>query len=327
MKKCLACYLPLEGAGEYHERCSRRIFGSKIPPRLDHTLSEINELAQKVIEKRVAIPGVQPKLSLTFANGYSLEKRLTIVGLWNGLYVLKPPSEDYPQLPQNEDVTMHMAKLVGIKTADHSLIRFASGELAYLSKRFDRKIRRRKMVKFHQEDMCQLTGLLTENKYNSSMEKIANTVNRLTTHKGLELLALFKTTVFSFLVGNSDMHLKNFSLVHDEDGTIYLSPAYDLLSTALVFSDDKEDMALPIAGKKHKLKLDDFYAFAETCKMNPKATENVFKDLEKKLTGLKKIISISFLSDEMAQNYLDLIGERAARLNLTIPGNFQILER
>ena len=328
MKKCLACYQQLESSKtEYHEKCSKRIFNSKIPPRLDYTLDEINELAKEVIQKRVAIPGVQPKLSLTFGSASSLEKRLTIVGLWDGLYVLKPPNDEYPELPQNEDVTMHMAKVAGIKTAEHSLIRFSSGELAYLSTRFDRMLKRKKMIKIHQEDMCQLTGLLTENKYNSSLEKVAAAVNQYTTNKGLELLELFKITAFSFLTGNSDMHLKNYSLVYRDEGSVELSPAYDLLATKLVVPQDREEMALTMRGKKNRLTPQDFFAFAEYCKISSKACENVFKKLEKKLGEFKKLISMSFLSDEMAQKYLELVNERAQRLNLAVPENFLELNR
>ncbi|MCB0340808.1 MAG: HipA domain-containing protein [Bdellovibrionales bacterium] len=328
MAKCLACYEPLENAqNEYHDKCSRRIFGTNVSPRLDFTLNQVNKLASQVIQKRIAIPGVQPKLSLTYDSQKTGDKRLTIVGLWEGLYVLKPPNEEYPELPQNEDVTMHMAELLGIKVAKHSLIRFDSGELAYLSVRFDRKISRKKVVKIHQEDMCQLTGLLTEDKYNSSLEKVATAVNTYTTNKGLELLELFKVTVFSFLTGNSDMHLKNYSLVYKYDEMVRLSPAYDLLATKLVVLKDKEETALTLGGKKNRLNRQDFHNFAKYCQMNPKATDNVFTAFESKLSEISKLISKSFLSDEMAQQYLDLIHDRAERLNLSLPQNFKILDR
>lgn len=323
MQKCLACYQQLEDPKtEYHERCSQRIFHSKVPPQLDYTLNQIHELAKNVIQKRVAIPGVQPKLSLTFENANSQERRLTIVGLWDGLYILKPPNDEYPELPQNEDVTMHMAKLAGIKTAEHSLIRFRSGELAYFSTRFDRRLRRKQMIKIHQEDLCQLTGLLTENKYNSSLEKVATAVKKYTTHKGLALLELFKVTTFSFLVGNSDMHLKNYSLVYRNEGIVELSPAYDLLATKLVVPQDTEEMALTMRGKKGRLTRKDFFDFADYCSISSKACDNVFKGLEERLSSFKKLISTSFLSDEMAQKYLELINERAERLELAVPKNF-----
>ena len=328
MNKCLACYQELEDSkSEYHTKCSQRIFNSKTPPQLDYTLNEINELARKLVQSRVAIPGVQPKLSLTHERGNGLEKRLTIIGLWEGLYVLKPPHDEHPQLPQNEDVTMHMAKAAGIKTAEHSLIRLSSGELAYLSTRFDRKLKRKKVIKTHQEDMCQLTGLLTENKYNSSLEKVAAAVNQYTTNKGLELLKLFKITAFSFLTGNSDMHLKNHSLVYTAEGTVELSPAYDLLATKLVAPQDREEVALTMRGKKNRLTKQDFFEFGEYCKISTKVCENVFKEIEENLDAFKKLIAISFLSDEMAQKYLELINERAQRLGLLVPKGFQQLNR
>ncbi len=328
MNKCLSCYKEIENSDQsFHEKCSKKMFKSKEAPALDYTLDEINDLAKEVIKKRVAIPGVQPKLSLTLENTDTPGKRLTIVGLWEGLYVLKPQNKEFPELPQNEDLTMHLSEIVGIKTATHSLIRFKSGELAYLSTRFDRLVKRNKVLKIHQEDMCQITGLLTENKYNSSMEKVAKAVNTYTTNKGLELLELFKVTLFSFLTGNSDMHLKNFSLVYNNDGITTLSPAYDLLATKLVMPEDLEEVALTICGKKNSLNIQDFRKFAEYCKINEKACENVLKRFEKCLPMFRKTISMSFLSDDRAQKYLNLVKERAETLSLSVPSNFSELER
>lgn len=327
MGKCLSCYKKIENSDQdFHEKCSKKIFKSKNAPVLDYTLDEINDLAKEVIKKRIAIPGVQPKLSLTLGNTDTPEKRLTIVGLWEGLYILKPQNKEFSELPQNEDLTMHLAEIAGIKTAAHSLIRFKSGELAYLSTRFDRVVKRNKVLKIHQEDMCQITGLLTEDKYNSSMEKIAKAVNTYTTNKGLELLELFKVTLFSFLTGNSDMHLKNFSLVYNNDGLTTLSPAYDLLATKLVMPEDTEEVALTICGKKNRMNIQGFRSFAEYCKINDKACENVLKNFEKCLPLFREMILMSFLSDDMAQKYLNLVNERAKALALSVPSKFLELD-
>lgn len=328
MGKCLSCYKEIEDSNQdFHEKCSKNIFNSKKAPVLDYTLQQINDLAKEVIKKRVAIPGVQPKLSLTLENTNTPEKRLTIIGLWEGLYVLKPQNKKFPELPQNEDLTMHLSQIAGIKTAEHSLIRFKSGELAYLSTRFDRVLKRNKVYKTHQEDMCQITGLLTENKYNSSMEKVAKAVDLYTTNKGLETLELFKVTLFSFLTGNSDMHLKNFSLVYRQDGVTELSPAYDLLATKLVMPEDLEETALTICGKKNRLDSKDFKKFADCCNVNEKAYENVLKNFEKGLPSFREMISMSFLSDDKAQEYLKLLSERAKILSLSVPPNFLELDR
>jgi serine/threonine-protein kinase HipA len=329
MKKCLACYEILKNphTQEYHERCSKKIFGTPKAPILDYTFNQISELAKQVLAHRLAIPGVQPKLSLSI-NKPNVETdskvRLTIVGLWDGIYVLKPPNKKYPELPENEDVTMHMAESCGIETAMHSLIRFKSGEIAYLAKRFDRRINKKKKIveKFHQEDMCQLTGVLTEEKYHSSMEKVAKAIINHTTNKGLEGNKLFEVTVYSFLTGNADMHLKNFSILINENNSINLTPAYDLLATKLATPDDKEELALTMGGKKNKLTKDNFLTFAQSCQMPAKAAENTFRRFEKNLPKMALWIKKSFLSDEMKDEYLNLILERSKRLGLKAPENF-----
>jgi serine/threonine-protein kinase HipA len=319
--KCLACYeiLPGDIDQEYHEKCSKKIFGNSRAPALDYDFSQIEDLARQALENRLAIPGVQPKLSLAIEkqNQKSEKKsRLTIIGLWDGMYVLKPANKSYPELPENEDLTMHLAELCGIQTATHSLVRFRSGELAYICKRFDRVTKRKKTEKLPQEDLCQLTGLLTENKFNSSMEKVATTTSKHTTNKGLEAVKLFEVTVFSFLTGNSDMHLKNFSLLKNLDDTIQLSPAYDLVSTRIVVPKDREEMALTLNGRKNKLTKDDFFAFAKHCKIPEKAAANSMANFAEKLSDMRAFIRKSFLSKEMQENYLVLLKERASRLEL-----------
>lgn len=331
MKKCLACYEPIKSGAiqEFHEKCSKRVFGSSKAPNLLYNFSEINELAKEVINHRLAIPGVQPKLSLVIEKSSvqnNPSDRLTIVGLWDGTFVLKPTNNAYKELPENEDVTMHMAETCGIETATHSLIRFESGEIAYIAKRFDRVTNRKKVEKLHQEDMCQLTGLLTENKYNSSMENIAKIVAKYSTNKGLELLSLFQVTIFSFLTGNADMHLKNFSLLKYPDGTIGMTPAYDLLATALAVPEDNEQLALTLNGKKNKLSREDFDKFAEYCQIPAKAAQNVLADFESKLPKMKLWIEKSFLSRELKKQYLHVIANRAQILDLEVPVNFLRLE-
>lgn len=327
MKRCLGCYSELKNPNtDYHERCSKKIFGRPTPPALDYDLDQINDLAKQILNRRLAIPGVQPKLSLTFETQNASDTRLTIVGLWDGIYVLKPPNEDYPELPENEDLTMHMAEECGVNTAIHGLMRFKSGELAYISKRFDRIIKRRKSEKLHVEDMCQLTGQLTENKYNSSMEKIATAMNEMTTNKGLEMYALYQVTLFSFLTGNSDMHLKNFSLLENPDGQVTLSPAYDLVSTALVVPQDKEELALMLNGKKRRLIKKDFIGFATYGGLSEKAAENIFEKFEKKLPSLKSLVLKSFLSKKTQKNYLEIIAERARKMDMSVPEDFDVLQ-
>ncbi len=214
------------------------------------------ELAEQVVRSSITVTGVQPKLSLDLepAKQTTLPQRFTIVGLW-GTYILKPPTKQYPYLPEVEDVTMHLASLSKIKTVPHSLIRLQNGSLAYLTKRIDRN----KSEKIHMEDMCQLTERLTEHKYDGSYEQIAKAILKFSANPVLDVINFYEQVVFSFLTGNADMHLKNFSLIKDPLLGYSLAPAYDMVATALVNPSDKEELALTLNGKKRKLKKERFY--------------------------------------------------------------------
>ena len=183
-ENCLYCYKILnEKEQSFHVSCAKKMFGSQQAPIIDFNLRQLEELAREIVIKSISVTGVQPKLSLEIEKHKNEFLRLTIVGL-HGNYILKPPSTKYEELPQNEDVTMHLASLVKIKTAQHCLIRLGSNELAYITKRFDRN----KKNKIALEDFCQLTENLTEHKYRGSIEKIAKTIQKYTTNTGLEIL-------------------------------------------------------------------------------------------------------------------------------------------
>jgi serine/threonine-protein kinase HipA len=300
---CLFCYQPLnETEQDFHTACAKKMFGTKEAPIIDFNLKELEELAKQIVIKSVAVTGVQSKLSLALEKHKNELSRLTIVGL-HGHYILKPPSKEYRELPQNEDVTMHLASLVKIKTAQHCLIKIASGELAYITKRFDRD----KKEKIAVEDFCQLTDSLTEHKYRGSIEKVAKTTHQFTTNKGFEVLRLFELILFCYLTGNADMHLKNFALLENALGEFELSPAYDLVSTALVIADDKEESALTINGKKSRLKKKDFDALALSMDINTKVLGSIYTKFEKVLPKWIDFIKQSFLSKSMQKNYIELI--------------------
>ena len=311
MSKCLYCYQPLlNGEVDFHVRCSKRFFGVNQAPVLSFGQAELKQMARRVISKSIAVTGVQPKLSLSFEKIDSSHSRLTIVGLW-GDYILKPPTEKFSQLPENEDLTMKLAALCGIRTAEHSLIRLASGELAYLTKRFDRDKNR----KIHVEDLCQLTGILTEHKYRGSMEKIGKTIKGFSTNTGLDALSFFELTIFCFLTGNADMHLKNFSLMKTVSGEVQLTPAYDLVSTKLVMPKDLEEMALTINAKKNRLKKLDFNKLGDSLGISEKAMESVYQKFSNKIDGIKTLIGQSFLNHSLSDDYLNLITERGQKLD------------
>ncbi len=309
MNKCLYCYGVLK-EGDFHSECSKKFFGTTFALIVPYKLNELYKLGKIVVEKKVTLPGVQSKLSMELDKHIKAEPKLTIVGLW-GNFILKPPTKDYPSLPENEDLTMKIATIFGLKTVSHSLVKLMSGELAYVTKRIDRE----KKLKLHMEDFCQLTERLTEDKYKGSMELIIKTIDKFSSNPGLDKLSFFELTLFSFLVGNADMHLKNFSLLY-QHGMINLSPAYDLLSTRLVITEeeDPEETALTINGKKRKLRKNDFICFAEFAGLTKPQIEKSFLRFESKLTEAIDFIDTSFLSKSLKLRYKRIISERAKRL-------------
>ena len=307
---CLYCYQPLnKDEIDFHPSCSKKIFGTTQPPVIDFDLKQLEELAKQIVIESKAVTGVQPKLSLNIEKQINEVPRLTIVGL-QGDYILKPPSAQYKELPENEDLTMHLAELAKIKTAKHSLIRLHSGELAYLTKRFDRI----KGQKIAVEDFCQLSERLTEDKYRGSIEMIGKIANKFTTNNGIEAQRLFELILFCYLTGNADMHLKNFSLIENLLGEYEFSPAYDLLNTAIVIPDDKEESALTINGKKSKINIKDFNVLANSLKINEKSQQAIYARLNKILPKWIACIHDSFLSKNLQKTYIEMLQKKHVKL-------------
>lgn len=311
MERCLYCYQLLEqGQIDFHPQCSKKIFGTTIPPVLAYSKADIESLALEVVRSQITITGVQPKLSLDLEKEKGGGKRFTIVGLWGG-YILKPQTEHYPDLPENEDLTMHLAELAKIKTVPHSLIRLKDGSFAYITKRIDRD---NKGNKIPMEDMCQLTEKLTEQKYKGSHEQIAKKIVEFSAYPVLDLINYFEVLLFCYLTGNADMHLKNFSL-YKGTGQYTFAPAYDLLSTKLVIPEDNEELALTLNSKKRKLKKVDFDNLLKSFKVDEKAIENVYEKFRKILPQWYDFIDSSFLPEPMKKEYKSLIRERSTILN------------
>lgn len=316
--KCLYCYKelsPIEikskaGQNGFHEKCSKKFFGKPVPPIIDFTEDQLLELAKKVVKSQKTVTGVQPKLSLGITESNDASDRFTIVGLW-GEYILKPQTELYQNLPENEDLTMHLAEFSKIKTVQHSLIRLKSGQLAYITKRIDRQNGK----KIHMEDMCQLTERLTEHKYKGSYEQIAKTIGKYSSNPGLDITDFYELVLFSFLTGNNDMHLKNFSLLKSKLG-FQLCPAYDLISSELVVEDDDEDLALNLNGKKKRLIKADFKTAMKTSSLDEKVIENIFKKYRTLVKSWDKIIDQSFLPTEVKMEYKELVKRKSEQIKL-----------
>lgn len=308
MSKCLICANPVENAEQYHSKCLQNLFGKKEKPTLDVSLDQLDKLAKKSVHQRVTVPGVQTKLSLEIDRKTGATDKLTIVGLW-GRFILKPPSNKWPELPANEHCTMMLAEAAGIETVPYGLIHLASGELAYITRRIDRDAEGNK---FAMEDMCQLTGRLTEDKYKGSHEQIAKTVKQFSANPLFDLTRFYELVLFSYITGNGDMHLKNYSLFNDPKVGWKLAPGYDLLNTRLVIPEEKdsEELALTLTGKKNNFNSNSFKEFGKSIGLNAKQIENIQQSLMDKQGVFTQIIEKSFLSEEMKELYQQVLLKR-----------------
>lgn len=307
MANCWFCYQEA-GTSSYHERCSKRFFGMVKVPELELNNKLLKNLANQTINERIAVTGVQPKLSVTLDKTQG-QNRLTIVELW-GEYILKPQHPDFSEMPQSEDLTMHIATLFKMPVCDHTLMEASDGSLVYLAKRFDRV----KGQKVHMEDFCQLSEFLTENKYKGSYEKIGKLILKYCTQTGFDALTYFEQVLFSFLTGNNDMHLKNFSVLHTDQG-INLSPSYDLLNVNLINPQDDEELALTLNGKKKKIKLDDFNELAKSMRIPETAVRNTYHKFSSNNKHVEELIKLSFLSSESKELYLEIWNKKQRLFN------------
>lgn len=300
MSNCLFCYQEVEDKSLYHASCCKKFFGTKDLPELQLDKTILNQLAIQTVNKRIAVTGVQPKLSVNLSKELG-KNRLTLVGLW-GQYILKPQHEEFPYMPETEDLTMHLADFFKIKTSKHTLITTTEGELVYITKRFDRE----KGKKIHVEDLCQISEFLTEQKYKSSYEKAGKLISTYCTNKGLDTLNFFELVLFCYLTGNNNMHLKNFTLIHHPDRTVSLSPAYDLLNVNLIFPADAEELALTLNGKKRKITKVDLDKFAASLNIPEKAISNSYAKFINANEKVEKLIQSSFLPEEMKVKYWEI---------------------
>ena len=309
MCKCLYCYKELEkGQRDFHPQCARKFFGMREAPLLEYRHEDLDQLAEQVIRAQTSLTGVQPKLSLNLSKHEGCS-RLTIVGLW-GDYIFKPQTDVYPQLPENEDLTMHLAEVIKIRVVPHSLIRLADGKLGYITKRIDRT---KNGEKIDMEDMCQLTLHPTEYKYKGSHEQIAKVIKQHCDMPKLDLTNYMQVLLFCFVTGNNDMHLKNFSLYRPLNG-YQLSPAYDLINVAIANPEDKEELALSLSGKKSNLKLNDFLRSATTMGLEANVVLRLIDNMRKAIPKWTSLIHGSFLSEDMKDRYEQIIMSRINRL-------------
>jgi len=310
--KCLYCYKPTLDGSDFHPKCALDFFGKFPVPKISYTYDQIDDLAKNIVERSISVPGVQAKLSMSLIKNVKgkSDNRLTLVGAMGGQYIFKPPSSKFPEMPANEHLTMRIAESFGIRVVPSTLIKLASGELSYLTKRIDRTANGDKI---HMIDMFQITEAF--DKYISSMEKIGKAIDNYSDNTFLDKIFYFELVLFSFLTGNNDMHLKNFSMIKSSSGWT-LSPAYDLLNVAIINPNDKEELALTLSGKKNKLKRQDFENFGIGLQLTDKQIDGVFKRFLKNKHKARYWIGNSFLSEKMKNAYNHIIESRFQQIDL-----------
>jgi serine/threonine-protein kinase HipA len=303
MNRCPITY-ELCGTDKYSVKGMRLI-----APKLTH----LNDLPYTAVElrqeaanraKKLSIQGVQPKLSAAVS---IVDQEFKIVDQF-GTYIIKPQNDLFPQLPENEDVTMRMAKAFGLDVPFHGMLYGKDGSLSYFIKRFDRH---GKGKKWATEDFAQLTGNTRDTKYRFTMEKLIPVLDEYCSFPAIEKADFFKRILFCFVTGNEDMHLKNFSLI-TKNGKTTLAPIYDFLNSTIAIKNPNEEMALPLKGKKSNLKASDFidYYAKERLQLNEKTIATILEQMKKATPKWKELLAISFLSEEMKEKYLELLESR-----------------
>ena len=310
---CLYCGKPLplaQTADGWHRACGRRFFGTTAMPIIDLSEETFEHLAEASVNMGYTMPGVQKKLSLHLLTEGT--PRLTMMNYPAG-FILKPQVKEFTALPESEHLTMSMADACGIQTVPHALVR-AGDVLAYITRRVDRILALDSPAGLlAMEDFCQLDLRLTQDKYRGSYERCAGIIIRHSSRQGLDLTEMYLRLAFSFLVGNSDMHLKNFSLLETEAGSgrYILSPAYDLLPVNVIMPEDTEEFALTMNGKKRNIRRKDFIIFADYCGIERKPAERMLERLISLQPGLLAMIGASLLPEMLKKRFSDLLAQRA----------------
>jgi serine/threonine-protein kinase HipA len=309
MNLCPITYTPC-GESRYSEAGLKLLgTGLRTLKDLEYTAEEQRKEAFNRAAK-MSIQGVQPKLSAVL----SIKDGKFILVDKGGRYILKPQHQLYTQLPENEDLTMKLANEIGLEIPIHGLLWSKDNTLTYFIKRFDRKGQNDKVPV---EDFAQLAGLSRDTKYDYSMEKIVKLIDDFCTFPAIEKIKLFKLVIFNYLIGNEDSHLKNFSIITD-DNQIRLSPCYDLVNSSIVLKEQDEEIALPLNGKKKHLTRNILvnYFGIERCELSEKSIEKVLETISLAIPKWKTLIDISFLLKDMKGKYLDLLDERLTTLNI-----------
>ena len=300
--RCLCCELPVEEAGRYHAMCLKSLWGKAVSPKIPFALADLPSKVTTA-EDHMSISGVQVK-ALVRLNKDSSEIEVAPTG---STHILKPEPNEYPGLPAMENACMTMAETLGMPVPAHGLFPMSDGRLCYIVKRFDRA---EDGGKIQNETMFQLLG--ATNKYLGSLESIGKAIRAHAENVGLDTVDFFERVLFSFLIGNGDMHLKNWAvLIRGKKPA--LAPCYDFVSSRVYF-DKESDSALTINAKNNKLKRSDFESLAGYLKIDPKAISNSFEKMKKAQEQLRQLAIYSELDPGRRQKFEDVMAERFERM-------------
>jgi serine/threonine-protein kinase HipA len=311
MNRCPITY-ELCGEQKYSAQ-GLKLLSPKLKDLLDFPYNKGDQLKQAMARAtKMSIQGVQPKLSARL----NVSAGIFEIADQGGNFIIKPQNDLYEELPENEDLTMRLAALAGIEIPLHGMIYSKDGSRSYFIKRFDRLPKKKRVAV---EDFAQLTGQTRETKYSSSMEKVAGVLDQFCTFPLIEKQKLFRLTIFNFLCGNEDMHLKNFSLIR-RNGKVEISPSYDLLNTTIAMPNPQEEFALTLAGRKSKITKENLidYFGSERLGLTSIIIKKTLQEIENQKLKWYKQIQISFLSEEMKKKYVELMSLRWARIFTTI---------
>jgi len=303
---CLSCLRPVHGPERHHPRCARRLFGADAAPRLDLGSAEFQTVALATVG-RSSLAGVQRKISVGIHAG---RRTLRVELGGGGRFILKPQVPEFPALPENEHLTMELARGFGLAVPDRTLLELADGTLAYVVVRFDRPPEGGKR---RQEDFCQLRLLPPASKYDGTAIDCANVIRRYSTEPGADLVRLFETFVFAYWVGNGDLHQKNLSLLADESGRHLLSPAYDHVCTALYPGLDSR-LGLPLAPDESRADRAAWLRFARHCGIPERGARRILERPRGALRAAAATLDRSHLPAALQPRYLEILRARAAVL-------------
>lgn len=302
MNNCLCCQKPIRNGGRYHLKCLKDLFGRQRVPIIPFGLADIPAQVIKT-GARMSISGVQMKLSVRINSDTSTLETVAE----GGTHILKPDPTQYPELPQNENICMNIASELSMSVPPHGLFPMADGKFCYIIKRFDRL----DGTKLHTETVFQILG--AEDKYRGSLEHVGKVIRAHAANVGLDSINFFERALLCFLIGNGDMHLKNWAILTNREGTIAFAPCYDFVSSK-VYIPDEADSALTINGKQNKLSRTDFEALATSLKINSKPADNIFQKLHKAKERFREMCHSSELSNPMQEKLVSIIDSRFKQL-------------